>query len=575
MSIQQKAPPTVMGRLVVCVASFWGAIVLYERSMAGADVAGLGDVGGFAAVALALVGLNAAIGFLNAVDNVIDRHRWHRRLEAASDRQGTAKLGDLKTAKAGGFLTGFGFICGRLKGKLFTIESQKSWIVHGPAGSGKSLWLLVNLLASRHAKSPGKSYWSWFNRSATRRVILPGLMVLDVTGEIFCVVRRRLLELGYRIVVLCPEAERMSAELGVEFESTPCNPAEFLRNSGNRKDDAEMFTQFLHPGTPKGKGSPSSEHFDELGRMILTMWVLWLMFRYGEVTLPSLRRVIMATGDEQAAAIEEMLKVGDKVGGGALRETAAAVQNLMVNSPEEFSGAMTTATRAVRLYSQDSPIGSQVSEHFADWGDLKNPETPTVFFIMTPPERLDTYAPWVSLTIATGVETMARHRNHNPVHIHLDEVGNIFLPNLSRLISVYRKFGLVTILYLQSMRAQLSRWYGSDAATEIITNCETLQGFSMRSLSDLREISALAGEETVTDGSATLREGPGGVPEVSFSGQYRGRPLCRIEDIRQLPADKTLLLHANYPPFILDVVNPLKEPWLRKMSDDNPYYRED
>jgi len=565
---RQAGNPTVMGQLVLCVSSWGGAYALYPMAMNGKDLAGMGDVAGFVVLLLLLLGVASGKGLLGAVDKAIDRRRWHGRVLEASDRQGNARLGTQTDAKSGGFLTGFGFICGRISGKLFTIASEKSWIITGPAGSGKSLWLLANLVASRHRIKTKKGY----------KEVLPGLVVLDISGEIYCSVHRWLTEkLSYRIVVLCAEAERMSEELGVEITSTQSNPAAFMTNSQNPKDDAEMLAMFIHPGTPKGKAAGATEHFDEIARLVLTTWILWLLSKYGVVTLTDLRRCVMSTQDEQAAVIDEILQgndAGDGPIGNALRENASTIQLLMTNPSDEYSGAMTTCARSVRLYSAGTNMGTQVSENRADWSDLKNPETPTAFFIMTPVERLDTYGPWTSLTIASGIEQLARHKNNHPVHLHLDEIGNIYLPNLMKLISVYRKFSLVTILYLQSMRAQLARWYGDDAATEIIGNCETLQGFSMRNLSDLKEISELIGKETVRDASETLRVDPGGSPNVSYSGSYRGESVLSADKIRRLPTDKTLVMHGNAPPFVLNVVNPLHEAWLQERLDENPYYRE-
>jgi type IV secretory pathway TraG/TraD family ATPase VirD4 len=163
------------------------------------------------------------------------------------------------------------------------------------------------------------------------------------------------------------------------------NPACYLDpEEPNIVEDLGTFIHLLHPGVEPSKQNGTTEHFDELARLVLTTFAMWLLMKYGEVTLPGLRRCVMSTSEEMLSLLEEARECD--AFGGALAESANSVLSLMASSPEEFSGAMTTATRAVKLFNAGGPVGLQVSANNFRWGQLK--EEPTVVFIIVPPERL-------------------------------------------------------------------------------------------------------------------------------------------------------------------------------------------
>ena len=97
---------------------------------------------------------------------------------------------------------------------------------------------------------------------------------------------------------------------------------------------------------------------------------------------------------------------------------------------------------------------------------------------------------------------------------------------------------------------------------------------STTELDDLKRLSELSGNETFRNGSHSLRETTEGAPEVSYSGDYRQRPVLRPETIRLLEKHRAVLLMAGVTPFVVDLVNYLQEPAIKRLADENPFYIE-
>lgn len=543
-----QSSPTFLGQLLLAVVAGGVAWFLYPLAKHGDGAASIG------ALVATAVALRSGIKSLGALDKRIDRRRRHRQLEAFHQSHGKAKLGDEKDAGRAGLTGEEGIVFGRIGKKLIRYAGEAAVLVAGRPGSWKGVaFVVLNLLlAPKPTKNKFQSY-----------------IITDFSGELYAVSHRTLRAMGYDVLVIASEAERLSRELGVPLESVQHNPAAYLDpKAENVLEDIDTFVNLLHAGVEPSKQNGTTQHFDDLARLVLVTFCLWLLDKYGEVTLPGLRRCVMGSSDEMHCLLEQASE--SKAFGGALAESASSVLALMASSPEEFSGAITTATRSVKLFAAGSPVGRQVSQHGFDWGQLK--ERPTAVFLIVPPERLKSQAQFVNLTISASAEALARHRSNQRVIYLLDEVSSMYLPNLMQIVSLYRKFGLQVVLVLQQLESQLARIYGKEAAREIQGNCEVIMAMSTTELEDLKRLSELAGQETFSDGSHTIRESDSGGPEVSYTGDYKQRPVLTTDAIRRLDRKQAVLLFANAPTLIIDLVNYLHEPAITKRADPNPYY---
>lgn len=544
-----QAPPTFVGQLVLAAFASGVAYYLYPYAKYGDGPSSFGTI------IATLIAIVAGMKALWAFDQKIDRRRRHHQLEGFNQGHGRAKIGDVRDAEAAGLLGELGIIFGRIGKKLARYPGEAAVLVAGRPGSWKGVaFVILNLLlAPKPTKDQFQSY-----------------IVTDFSGELYAVCHRALRALGYNVLVIASEAERLSHELGVPIESVRQNPAGYLDPAAeNVLEDVDAFVNLLHAGVEPGKQNGTTQHFDDLARLVLLTFCLWLLHKYGEVTLPGLRRCVMCSSDEMHCLLEEASE--SDAFGSALSESASSVLGMMASSPEEFSGAITTATRSVKLFAAGGPVGRQVSEHHLDWGRLK--EEPTVVFLIVPPERLKSQQQFVSLTISASIEALVRHRSKQRVVYLLDEIGNTYIPNLMEIIAGTRKNGIQPVLILQQLEAQLARIYGKEAAREIQGNCEVILAMSTTEYEDLKRLSELAGQETFTDGSHTLRESDEGVPEVSYTGDYKQRPVLTTDAIRRLDRRKAVVLFGNAPVFLVELVSYLDEPAITNLADENPYYR--
>lgn len=544
------ARPTILGQLVAFLLCLWAAWFCLHLGPAGPEWAQL------LGVLFVLAAIASGLRLLAVIGRWLGDLRRHQRLESFASHKGQAKMGDLKAAKAAGLTGPEGWILGRIGKHVLRYSGEAAMLISGPPGSWKGVaFVLLNLL---NLPKPTGDRWQSY-------------VVLDVALELYAVSGNYLRAMGYRVVVICPEAERLAKELGISIESVQLNPLSYLKaDDPCLAQEIEMAVRMIHPGVEPAKRNGTNEHFDDRARQILACFCYWLLHRYGTVTLPSLRRLTMASTDELRCVLEE--GASSEAFGGAMAELARSLLTLM-DGLDESTGAFGTAQRSVHLYSASSPLGRHVSDSTFWWSELH--DQPTVVFVGIPLERLASQRPFLGLTIETAAQTLVRKRSNRRVSFLLDEIGNIYVPTLMEIVAGYRKCGLQCIFVLQQMCSQTSRVYGKEFSRELLGNCEVVLSLSTSELDDLKRLSEMAGHHTVADGSHTLAEGDEPAPKLSYTGSYQSQPLLRPETIRLLPKSQGVMLMRNQPPFILDLMNYLQDPVLVERAAPNPYYREE
>lgn len=117
-----------------------------------------------------------------------------------------------------------------------------------------------------------------------------------------------------------------------------------------------------------------------------------------------------------------------------------------------------------------------------------------------------------------------------PIFIILEEASSIYCPVLPVAVANTRKAKVSNIICVQAL-SQLQTLYGA-SARDIVSNCVTklfLPGIA--DMETLREIEQLSGKSTYTD----------------KKGIERSKPLATVDEIRQLPRQRTLILSGNFP----------------------------
>ena len=152
-----------------------------------------------------------------------------------------------------------------------------------------------------------------------------------------------------------------------------------------------------------------------------------------------------------------------------------------------------------------------------------------------------------------------------PVHVRclLDEVANITIPNLERLISVLRSREISACLVVQA-QSQLKAIYKEHADT-IIGNCGTTLFLGGKEKTTLKEISEVLGKETIDSFNTSENRGR----DVSHGLNYQklGKELMSQDEIAVMDGGKCILQLRGVRPFFSDKYDITKHPKYKYLSD--------
>ena len=152
-----------------------------------------------------------------------------------------------------------------------------------------------------------------------------------------------------------------------------------------------------------------------------------------------------------------------------------------------------------------------------------------------------------------------------PVHVRclLDEVANITIPNLERLISVLRSREISACLVVQA-QSQLKAIYKEHADT-IIGNCDTTLFLGGKEKTTLKEISEILGKETIDSFNTSENRGR----DVSHGLNYQklGKELMSQDEIAVMDGGKCILQLRGVRPFFSDKYDITRHPKYKYLSD--------
>ena len=152
-----------------------------------------------------------------------------------------------------------------------------------------------------------------------------------------------------------------------------------------------------------------------------------------------------------------------------------------------------------------------------------------------------------------------------PVHVRclLDEVANITIPNLERLISVLRSREISACLVVQA-QSQLTAIYKEHADT-IIGNCDTTLFLGGKEKTTLKEISEVLGKETIDSFNTSENRGR----DVSHGLNYQklGKELMSQDELAVMDGGKCILQLRGVRPFFSDKYDITRHPKYKYLSD--------
>jgi type IV secretory pathway TraG/TraD family ATPase VirD4 len=318
---------------------------------------------------------NVLRGFF-AYDFYVDEVALRKLVLDPTHTDGKARFANNKDLKQSGMDKSNGLFLGSLNGQDIYYPGETHLLTIAPPGAGKGTSIVIpNLLT--YAGST---------------------IVTDPKGELFAITARHRREtLGNKIIVFCPWAKKLSSELGVEIPDHGFNPLSIIQPGSDIKDEAELISSLLMPGSPNMKAD--DEFWLEGGQSILTAFMLHLKSQeetLGPLTLPMLRQHLHLPPEELTAVLFAMSK--NENFGGCIREYGGKLLGTAERSPKQFEGLLGSAQKALRIYDSISPLGAHVSHGEIDFKALKR--EPTTIYLIMPSDRAHTHAAWLSLRAA-------------------------------------------------------------------------------------------------------------------------------------------------------------------------------
>ncbi len=152
-----------------------------------------------------------------------------------------------------------------------------------------------------------------------------------------------------------------------------------------------------------------------------------------------------------------------------------------------------------------------------------------------------------------------------PIHVRclLDEVANITIPNLQRLISVFRSREISACLVVQA-QSQLKAIYKDNADT-IIGNCDSVIFLGGKEKSTLKEISEVLGKETID--MYNTSETRSNQNSYGLNYQKLGKELMSQDELAVMDGGKCILQLRGVRPFLSDKYDITKHPNYKYLSD--------
>lgn len=526
----------------------WGARELWAvGQMPGEGLACLGSA------LLAVMCVRLSWSGLEAHDTRQLLKRVQRASRKRPDVLGKAESASRKVTRRAGMEKPGGIFLGEHPpGRELFFHGEGSVTVIAPPGAGKTTaFAIANLL---------------------RLPLGTSALVLDPKLEQYAVCKADLERRGFRVLLISPWWETFAEEFGGRVDSRddgfdlcsfldPSNPSVI--------DHCTLLASLLIPQPPKG-GTETEDFFRDFSISILVAFMLLELDRAGSVTLPRLRRMVMAPEEQVEADIAAML--ASEAFSGVLAEYGARLYSPKMNAPKEWSGGVSGAMKALRLYDAHGPLGRSVEKAGVDFRTVKDGKT--VVFFAQPAETMDTHKGYTAAVLILAMEMLARDRRKAPAILLADEIQNTpaaLVPVLKG-IALYRGTGLQFICLFQFLAA-IKRHVG-DAWREFLSVDVVAAMGVPADPETLQILSRLSGETTArtSNYSSDAQRLALGELSAGMSSHEVARPLLTSDDIRTMDQSEMLVFVRGMPLIRARKQSYLNNKELRRRASPNPYY---
>jgi len=419
-----------------------------------------------------------------------------------------------------------------------TTARNKNVLIIGGSGSGKTrFWLKPNLMQLH------SSY-----------------VVTDPKGSIVIECGKLLERHGYRIKILNT----------INFsKSMKYNPFAYIRSE---KDILKLVTTLIT--NTKGEGKGGDEFWTKAETLLYTALIGYLYYEAPEEerTFGSLIDLInmMETREDD----EDYENQVDRIFL-ALEERKPA--HFAVRQYKKFKLAAGKTSKSI-LISCGARLAVFDIEELRDLtaydeleldtlGDRK-----TALFIITS-DTENTFDFITAMVISQMFNTLCTKADDEyggrlPVHVRclLDEFANIKVPDMQRMIAVFRSREISACLFVQA-QSQLKAIYKEHCDT-LIGNCDSTIFLGGKEPTTLKELSAALGKETID--IINTGESRGRERSHSLNYQKLGKELMAVDELATMDGGKCILQLRGVRPFLSNKYDITRHPNYKYLSDADP-----
>ena len=280
---------------------------------------------------------------------------------------------------------------------------------------------------------------------------------------------------------------------------------------------------------------PKNRFFRDGSRAILRAVLLYLaLCARARCTLPEMWRIIASP--KRLERTVEGMRLSDALGG-VLTDLGDDLAVQMEDSPEQFGDFRAGAVQVLDIYEPGGFLAEAVSGSDVSLADLKGGKVSV--YLAFPQDRIATHGTALGLIVNQAITAVGRSNRKGEVLFLLDEFANLGkLSGLAENLTALPGLGVRVWMFVQEL-AELTRLYGPNTATTVLSQAEVKQFFAVGSDQLAQALSRALGQTTVK--TRNYNFGPYADSDVSESVSESGQPLMRPDEITLMDRSEQLL----------------------------------
>ena len=415
-------------------------------------------------------------------------------------------------------------------------NTNKNVLVIGGSGSGKTRFFVKPNLMQMHS-----SY-----------------VITDPKGTILIECGKMLVKGGYKIKVLNT----------INFKkSLHYNPFEYIHD----EKDIMKLTNTLIQNT-KGEGEKNSEDFwVKAERLLYNALIGYIWYEAPEEEKNFTLLLDMINSFEVREDDENFKNAVDRIFD-ELAERDPDHYAVRQYTKFKLSAGKTAKSILVSCGARLAPFDIKELRELMEYDELELDtlgDTKTALFIIT--SDTDSTFDFVTAFIVSQLFNILCtkaddvYNGRLPIHVRclLDEVANITIPNLHRILSVIRSREISAALVIQA-KSQLKAIYKENADT-IFGNCDSVLFLGGREQSTLKDLAETLGKETIDIYNTS--ETRSNQNSYGMNYQKLGKSLMSEDEIAVMKGKKCILQLKGCRPFLSDKFDITKHPNYKYLSD--------